>query len=88
MRMSLARDGVRNEEVRGLEDWVWALPIQWEQWSVGRAFVFGCVGGELGCWVGYMIARFDRIWPAGPKKKLLKKTHNKSELIHFPNSNL
>ena len=33
MCMGLARGGVGENGVSGSEDWVWALPILWEQWE-------------------------------------------------------
>ena len=50
--MCLDRGGVGDEGVRGLEVWGWALPILWEQVSVGRVSVFGGVGDVGGEWVG------------------------------------
>ena len=59
LRMSVVR-GMRGvggvcEGVSGWEDWVWALPILWEQGSLGRVFGLrscGWWGWGLGPWSG------------------------------------
>ena len=46
--------------VSGSEDWVWTLPILWEQGEYWTCLCFGCsgVGGE---WVG----TWTRVWRGG-----------------------
>ena len=46
MCMCLARGGVGGEGVSGCEDWVWTLPIMWEQ---GKCWTCVCVYVAVVC---------------------------------------
>ena len=56
MCMCLARAVWVKRGVSGGEDWVWALPILWEQGSVGRVCVLVVV-----VWVG----AWTKVWRGG-----------------------